>query len=84
MNHSMESVMPNSGRARKTRPPKASHPSRNPNDLSHYMGEWVATCSGKVVSHNSSFKKAYLEAKKRCPGKRPLFTKVPDQDTIIL
>jgi len=48
------------------------------------MGEWVATCSGKVVSHNSSFKKAYLEAKKRCHGKRPLFTKVPDQDTIIL
>jgi len=77
-------MMPNRVRDRKTASPKTSRPSRNPNDLSHYMGEWVATCSGKVVSHNSSFKKAYLEAKKRCHGKRPLFTKVPDQDTIIL
>lgn len=52
-------------------------------DLKRYVGEWVAICNGKVVSHDPSFKKAYIEAKRQCPAKRPLLTRVPDQDTMI-
>lgn len=52
-------------------------------DLKRYLGEWVAICNGKVISHDPSFKKAYVEAKKTCPTKRPLLTRVPDQDTMI-
>jgi len=52
-------------------------------DLKRYLGEWVAICDGKVISHDSSFKKAYIEAKRQCPQKRPLLTRVPNQDTMI-
>lgn len=52
-------------------------------DLKRYVGEWVAICNGEVVSHSPSFKKAYAEAKRRCPMRRPLLTRVPDQDTMI-
>jgi len=52
-------------------------------DLRQYVGEWVAICSGKVVSHDPSFKKAYEEAKRQCHSKRPLLTMVPEGDTVI-
>ena len=52
-------------------------------DLKQYVGEWVAICSGKIVSHDRSFKKAYAEARRRCPSKRPLLTMVPEGDTMI-
>ncbi|MBU0684871.1 MAG: DUF5678 domain-containing protein [Thermoplasmatota archaeon] len=52
-------------------------------DLRPYVGEWIAICNGKVVSHDPSFKKAYEMAKKRYPSKRPLLTRVPDQDTMV-
>jgi hypothetical protein len=52
-------------------------------NLRQYVGEWIAFCGGKVVSHDPSFKKAYDEAKRMCPSKRPLLTKVPEEDTTI-
>jgi len=52
-------------------------------DLRQYVGEWVAICDGKVVSHDPSFKKAYQKAKSQCRAKRPLLTRVPDQDSMI-
>lgn len=52
-------------------------------DLRQYVGEWVAICGGKVVSHDPSFKKAYEEAKRLCHSKRPLLTMVPEEDTMI-
>jgi hypothetical protein len=52
-------------------------------DLELYLGEWVAFCNGKVISHDPSFKRVYVEAKKRCPTKRPLLTSVPNHDTMI-
>jgi len=52
-------------------------------DLKCYLGEWVAICNGNVISHDPSFKTAYIEAKRQCPQNRPLLTRVPDQDTMI-
>jgi len=53
-------------------------------DLSPFIGEWVAICDGKVISHDPSLKRAFEMAKKECPDKRPLLTKVPTTDTLIL
>jgi hypothetical protein len=52
-------------------------------DLRQYVGEWVAICGGKVVSHDPSIKKAYEEAKRLCHSKRPLLTMVPEEDNMI-
>jgi len=52
-------------------------------DLKCYLGEWVAICDGKVISHDSSFRKAYAEARVKCPDKKPLMTKVPDEAAMV-
>jgi hypothetical protein len=70
-------------RRRKTMPVNDNYVGYMATDLKSYLGEWVAICNGKVISHDSSFKKAYAEARKQCPNKRPLLTRVPDQDTMI-
>ena len=52
-------------------------------DLKCYLGEWVAISNGKVISHDSSFRKAYAEARTKCPDKKPLMTQVPGEATMI-
>lgn len=52
-------------------------------DLSGYIGEWVAICDTKIVSHGRSVKDVFSEAKKKCPSKRPFLTKVPEKETMI-
>jgi len=52
-------------------------------DLGHYIGEWIAICDQKLVSHGKNVKKVFQEAKKKCPGKRPFLTKVPEKNTMI-
>ena len=51
--------------------------------LSSYLGEWVAICDNKVVSHGKNVKKVFEEAKKKYPNKKPLLTKVPSKETLI-
>jgi hypothetical protein len=53
-------------------------------DLSPYMGEWVAICDDQIVSHKPTFKEALEDARKICPKKRPLITKVPSGEVMIL
>lgn len=53
-------------------------------DLSPFIGEWVAICEGKIVSHDVSLKRAFEAAKDKCHNKKPLMTKVPTADTMIL
>lgn len=53
-------------------------------DLSSYVGEWVAICDEKIVTHKPTFKEAYEEAVRSCPGKRPLMSKVPSGEILIL
>jgi hypothetical protein len=64
-------------------PTSDNYPGYMSADLRQYVGEWVAICSGKVVSHDQSFKKAYEDAKRQCPSKRPLLTMVPEENTKI-
>lgn len=53
-------------------------------NLSPYIGEWVAICDERIVSHDLSFKKAFHEAKEKCPHTKPLLTRVPEKETMIL
>lgn len=52
-------------------------------NLDSYIGEWIAICDKKIVSHGKNVKEVFSEAKKTCPNKRPLITKVPDKQTMI-
>ncbi|MDP4012226.1 MAG: DUF5678 domain-containing protein [Candidatus Nanoarchaeia archaeon] len=52
-------------------------------DVDEYVGEWIAVCEEKIVSHGKDAKKVYEEAKLKCPKKRPLLTRVPDKEAMI-
>ena len=52
-------------------------------DLQRHIGEWVAICDQKIVSHGKSAKDVFDEVTRKCPGKRPLFAKVPDKAAMI-
>jgi hypothetical protein len=52
-------------------------------DVSSFIGEWIAICDQRIVSHGNDAKKVFEEAKKKCPKVRPLLTKVPEKDTMI-
>lgn len=48
-----------------------------------YIGQWIAICNQKVVSHGMDVKKVFKEAKKKCPKERPLLTRIPNKETMI-
>lgn len=52
-------------------------------DLSEYIGKWIAICREKVVSSGDNPKQVFEEAKRICPGHRPLLTKVPEKESMI-
>lgn len=51
--------------------------------LSSYIGKWIAICDEKIISSGDNPKKVFEEAKKLCPGHKPLLTKVPEKETMI-
>lgn len=53
-------------------------------NVDSYIGEWVAICEQKIVSHGKDFKKVFKEARKKCPKEKPLITRIPDKETMIL
>lgn len=52
-------------------------------DLDGYIGEWVAICNKKIVSHGKDVKKVFMEAKEKCPKERSLITRIPDKESMI-
>lgn len=52
-------------------------------DINRYIGEWVAICGQKIISHGKDAKKVFFEAREKCPKERPLLTRVPDKGTMI-
>jgi hypothetical protein len=52
-------------------------------NLDSYIGKWVAICDKKIISYGKSVKDVYNEAVKKCPDKRPLITRVPEEETMI-
>jgi len=63
---------------------KADYDAYNLMNVSEYRGQWVAIVNKKVVSFGKDLKKVHSEAKKISPKLKPLFAKVPAEDTIIL
>ena len=53
-------------------------------DLSPYVGKWIAICNNKIVSSGSNLKKVMNDAKKAYPKEKPLLTRVPTEETMIL
>lgn len=52
-------------------------------DVDKFIGEWVAICDSKIVSHGRDVKKVFKEAKEKCPNKRPFLSRIPDKETMI-
>ena len=52
-------------------------------NIDPYIGEWVAICNKKIVSHGKDVKVVFKEAKERCPKERPFIAKVPSEKTMI-
>ncbi|OGP09545.1 MAG: hypothetical protein A2048_10455 [Deltaproteobacteria bacterium GWA2_45_12] len=52
-------------------------------DLSNYIGEWVAICKSRIVSHGKDVKKVFKEAKEKCHQERALITRIPNEETMI-
>lgn len=48
-----------------------------------YIGEWVAICNQKIISHGKNVKKVFEESKKKCPKESPLMVRVPNKETMI-
>lgn len=52
-------------------------------NVDKYVGQWIAICNQRIVSHGKNAKVVFEEAKKKCPKERPLLTRVPDKETMI-
>jgi hypothetical protein len=52
-------------------------------NVDQYIGEWVAICDQRIVSHGKNVKKVFEEAKKKYPKERPLLTRIPEKETMI-
>ena len=52
-------------------------------NVDRYIGEWVAICDQKIVSHGKDVKAIFKEAKRLFPRKTPFITRVPDKETMI-
>jgi hypothetical protein len=52
-------------------------------NVDHYIGQWVAICNQKIISHGKDVKKVFNDAKEKCPKERPLLTRVPDKESMI-
>lgn len=52
-------------------------------NVDKFIGEWIAICDEKIVSHGKCFKDVFKEAKERYPKTKPMITKVPDKEAMI-
>ena len=52
-------------------------------NIDQFIGEWVAICDQKIISHGKSPKDVLNEAKLKCPNERPFMIRVPDKETMI-
>ena len=52
-------------------------------NVDKYIGQWIAICNKKIISHGKNPKKVLKEAKIKCPKNKPLLTRVPDKEAMI-
>ncbi len=53
-------------------------------ELSDYVGYWIAVIDGKVVAKEKDAKTAYLKSKNLYPDKVPFVMKVPTESIMLL
>lgn len=52
-------------------------------NVDQYIGQWIAICHEKMISHGKDVKKVFQEAKQKCPKEKPLLIRVPEKKTMI-
>ena len=52
-------------------------------DVSQYIGEWIAIVDEKVIAHGRSIKEVAEKSKSLAKGKKALFARVPDKESMI-
>ncbi len=52
-------------------------------DLESYEGKWVVLCDENIVVVGDNVNEILNEAKKKCPNKRLMLAKVPEEGTMI-
>jgi len=52
-------------------------------NVAEYIGQWIAICNQKIVSHGKDIKKVFKETKEKYPNEIPLLTWIPDKETMI-
>lgn len=52
-------------------------------DVNQFIGQWIAICDKKIVSHGNDVKAVFKEAREQFPKKQPLMVRVPDKETMI-
>jgi hypothetical protein len=52
-------------------------------DISQFIGQWIAICENKVISHGRVLKEVVGQAKKISQGKKFLLARVPSKEAMI-
>lgn len=48
-------------------------------DLENFSGKWIAICEENIVSFGDDAKKTFEEAQKKCPKKKVMIARVPEE-----
>lgn len=52
-------------------------------DISSYIGQWIAICEDRIISHGKSLKEVVAQAKIQSNGKKFLLAHVPSEEAMI-
>lgn len=53
-------------------------------NLKKHIGSWIAIIDDEIVASGKDVKEIYAKVKREYPEKRPLLTRVPNKETMIL
>ncbi|MCK5616058.1 succinyl-CoA synthetase subunit alpha [Candidatus Pacearchaeota archaeon] len=53
-------------------------------NLEEYKGKWIIVCDEHVIASGDNIKKIVHEAQAKCPDKKFLLARVPEEGTMIL
>ena len=53
-------------------------------NLEEYKGKWIVLCDEHIISSGEDIKGIVKEAQEKCPEKKLLLARVPEEGTMIL
>ncbi|MCK4999619.1 MAG: hypothetical protein KAS23_08790 [Anaerohalosphaera sp.] len=53
-------------------------------NLEEFKGKWIILCDESVIASGEDIKKLVKEAQRKCPDKKFLLARVPEEGTMIL